>query len=149
MKEMKITAIENGTVIDHIPQMNTFKVVEILSLMEKDNVIMVGENLPSKKLGKKGIVKISNRFLTKKEADKIAIVAPGANINTIRNFEVEKKEKLSIPDIVESIVKCANPNCITNIENHPTKFHVLKRNPLMIKCHYCERVMHKNDIELI
>jgi len=149
MKEMKITAMEDGTVIDHIPPMNTFKVVEILNLRERDNVIMVGENLPSKKLGKKGIVKISGKFLTSEEANKIAIVALGANISIIRDFEVEKKEKLSIPDVVESIVKCANPNCITNIEDHPTKFYVLERNPLRIKCHYCERVMHKSDIELI
>jgi aspartate carbamoyltransferase regulatory subunit len=149
MKELKISAIKEGTVIDHIATENTFKVAELLNLKNRNNVITVGMNLMSKKLGKKGLIKIGGKNLTKEEVDKIALIAPEANLNIIKNYEVKKKFKLEIPKVIEKIMKCANPKCITNVEPVPTKFYVIRKNPLKVRCHYCERLIEGKDIELI
>ena len=147
-KTLKISAINEGTVIDHIAADNTFKVAEFLNLRENGNVVTIGMNLESKKIGKKGLIKIGGRFLTKEEVDKIALIAPEANINIIKNYNVKKKFAVEIPDVIEGIIKCANPNCITNKEYARTKFYVLSRNPLKMRCHYCERTIGKEDIEV-
>jgi len=148
-KTFKISAIREGTVIDHISTENTFKVLEMLNLKNSGNVLTLGMNFESKKLGKKGVIKIGNRFLTKQEVDKIALIAPEANINIIKNYKVTKKFSVEIPDMINGIIKCANTNCITNKESSKTRFHVLSRKPLKIRCHYCERVVGKEDVELI
>ncbi|MCX6818051.1 MAG: aspartate carbamoyltransferase regulatory subunit [Candidatus Aenigmarchaeota archaeon] len=148
-KTLKISAIMDGTVIDHISAANTFRVAEILNIKGSANVVTVGMNLESKSLGKKGLIKIGGRFLTKQEVDTIALFAPEASINIIKNFEVTKKFRVEVPDTINGIIKCANPNCITNAERTKTNFHVLDKNPLKIKCHYCERVIGKENIELI
>jgi len=148
-KELKIPAIKEGSVIDHIPSRVTFKVIRILDLREFKHVISVALNLKSKTMGKKGIIKVSNRFLTKDEVNKIAILAPDATVNIIKDYNVKEKIKVKIPDVIEKIVKCSNPQCITNNEKVKTKFYVLKKDPLKIKCHYCERCMGSSDIEVI
>lgn len=148
-KTLKISAIEEGTVIDHISTLNTFKVAELLSLKDGQNIVTVGVNFGSKKLGRKGVIKIGGRFLTKQEVDKIALVAPEADINIIKGYEVTRKFSVEIPDAIEEIIKCANPNCITNKELAKTRFHVLSKNPLKVRCHYCERVAGKENIELV
>ncbi len=149
MKELKISAIKEGAVIDHLSPENAFKVVEILNLKERDNPVMVGINFSSEKIGKKGIIKIGNSFPTKEEIDKIALIAPEANLNIIKDYSVISKEKVKIPDVLEIIMKCANPKCITNVENYKTKFYVLEKVPLKMRCHYCERIMESSDIELV
>lgn len=148
-KTLKISAIKDGTVIDHISTSNTFKVAEILNLRVSEDVVTVGMNLESKRLGKKGLIKIGGRFLTKQEVDKIALFAPEASINIIKDFEVTKKFNVEVPDVIHDIIKCANTNCITNVERARTKFHVLSKNPLKIRCHYCERVVGKENVELM
>lgn len=148
-RELKISAIEEGTVIDHIPTDATFKVVEILDLENNNGIVSIATNLQSKHIGKKGIVKVGGKSLTQSEVNKIAIVAPDATVNLIKNYEVKEKIKVNIPDMVENVVKCSNPVCITNNEQVSTKFYVIKKDPLKIKCHYCERMMGKADIEII
>ncbi len=148
-KTLKISAISDGTVIDHISKDNTFKVAEFLNLKDGENVVTVGMNLESKRLGKKGLIKIGGRFLTKQEVDKIALIAPEANINIIKDYGVRKKFAVEIPDAIQGIIKCANTNCITNKESVRTKFYVLGKNPLKLRCHFCERVVGKEDIELV
>ncbi|MBS3131935.1 aspartate carbamoyltransferase regulatory subunit [Candidatus Woesearchaeota archaeon] len=148
-KELTVSAIEEGTVIDHIPSDSTFKVAEILKLESHGKIISVGANLPSKTMGTKGIVKVAGKSLTKEEVDKIAIIAPHATVNIIKNFEVIKKLRVSIPDSLHNTIKCSNPNCITNNEESDTEFYVISKDPLKIKCHYCERVMEKEDIRLL
>ena len=147
-KTLEIPAIKEGTVIDHISTSNTFKVAELLSLKSSEGVVTVGVNFGSRRLGKKGVIKISSRFLTKSEVDRIALVAPEADINIIRGYNVTEKFSVDIPDVIEGIIKCANPNCITNREKIATKFHVLGRSPLKVRCHYCERLEGKENIEL-
>jgi len=149
MKELKIPAIREGTVIDHIPSRVTLKVMRILDLKEFEHVVSVAFNLESKSMGKKGIIKVGGRFLTQDEVDKVAILAPNATVNIIKNYKVEKKIKVHLPEIIANIVKCSNPNCITNNEETKTRFDVVKKDPLKIRCHYCERCMESEDIKLV
>jgi len=149
-KELSISAIKDGSVIDHIPSNTTLKVVDILNLKGLRGIISVATNLTSKAMGKKGIIKISGKDLTKEEVDKIALIAPNATVNIIKNYNVKEKIKVAIPPTINKIIKCSNPNCVTNNEkNVTTKFYVLKKDPLKIKCHYCERNMDKEDISLL
>ena len=148
-RELKISAIGEGTVIDHIPTDATFKVVEILDLENHKEIVSIATNLQSKRLGKKGIVKVGGKSLTQDEVNKIAIVAPDATVNIIKNYYVKEKIKVKTPDVIDNVVKCSNPVCVTNHEQIATKFYVVKKDPLKIKCHYCERSMGKDDIEII
>jgi aspartate carbamoyltransferase regulatory subunit len=145
-KELKVSAIENGTVIDHIPADKVFQVIRILGLDRVSNQIMVGTNLESKKYGKKGIIKVSKKFFEKEDLNKIALVAPIATIIVIKDFTVVYKEKVEIPDSIDKIVKCINPNCITNHENIPTQFTVIDKEDLKLHCHYCEKITKEENI---
>ncbi|MBI2124342.1 aspartate carbamoyltransferase regulatory subunit [Candidatus Pacearchaeota archaeon] len=147
--ELNISAIEEGTVIDHIPTDATFKVAEILHLDRHSGVVSIATNLQSKKIGKKGIIKVGGKSLTPEEVNKIAVVAPDATVNIIKNFNVREKIKVKAPDVVENVIKCSNPVCITNNEQVTTKFYIVKKDPLKVRCHYCERVMAKEDIEIV
>lgn len=148
-KELVVSAIENGTVIDHIPAKNLFKVIKILKLEQFENQITFGTNLMSKKLGKKGIIKVENKFFEQDEINKIALIAKDANLNIIRNYEVVKKVKLEIPDKIEGFVKCINPKCITNHEQVKTKFTVIDKNNVTLRCDYCEKIINADNIEIL
>src|SRR3989338_7969289 len=148
-KELTISAIKDGTVIDHIPIDATFNVTKILDLKGVTGIISVATNPSSKAMGKEGIIKVGDKSLTKDEADKIALIGPNATVNIIQNNEVKQKIKIEIPDVVNRIIKCSNPNCVTNNEKVATKFYVLSKGPLKIRCHYCERNMEKEDIILL
>jgi len=148
-KQLKVSAIENGTVIDHIPSHSVFQVIKILNLNEFDNQIFLGTNLESQKYGKKGIIKVSNRFFEADEINKIALVAPTATLIVISNFSVVEKKKVEIPDHVEKIVKCFNPNCITNNETVATRFTVVSKEDLKLKCHYCEKITSGDSISFL
>jgi len=148
-KELSVSAIKEGTVIDHIPSDVTLKVADILDLEGIKSIISIATNLDSKTMGKKGIIKIGGKDLTKEETDKIALIAPDATVNIIQNYDVKKKIKVAIPLTVNKIIKCSNPNCITNNEKVMTKFDVLNKVPLKVRCHYCERDMAKEDITLL
>jgi aspartate carbamoyltransferase regulatory subunit len=145
-KELKVSAIENGTVIDHIPTQSVFQVIKILNLTEYQNQLLIGTNLESSKMGKKGIIKVSNKFFASDEINKIALVAPSATLIVIRNFQVTEKKKVEVPNIAEKIVKCFNPNCITNAENVPTRFTVINKAELKLRCHYCEKITAGSNI---
>ncbi len=148
-KELKVSAIENGTVIDHIPPLSVFQVIRILNLDNITNQIMIGTNLDSQKLGKKGIIKVSNKYFESEEINKIALVAPTATLIVIKDYTVVYKAKVEIPDKIKKIVKCINPNCITNHENIPTNFNVIDKEDLRLLCHYCEKVTKKEVINFI
>lgn len=148
-KELQVAALENGTVIDHIPSEKLFTVVSLLGLEHMGNNITIGFNLQSKKLGKKGIIKIADKFFTDDEINRIAVVAPNVKLNIIRNYEVVEKRELTLPDELIGIVKCANPQCITNNEPMPTRFHVIDKDRCVIRCHYCEKEQERKDITLL
>jgi aspartate carbamoyltransferase regulatory subunit len=139
-KELKIPQIKDGTVIDHITPGNAVKVLRILRIPRgNSSVISVAINVKSH-LGKKDIVKVENRELDPHEVDKIALIAPKATINIIRNYEVAEKHRVKLPNEITGIVTCSNPTCVSNA-NEPVKsrFRVINGDPPRIKCYYCER----------
>ena len=146
VKELKVSAIENGTVIDHIPASALFQVIKMLKLDVFDQMVLFATNLESKKFGSKGIIKVSNKFFRPEELNKIALVAPHASIIEIRDFQVARKTLVEIPDNIVGIVKCFNPNCITNIEEITTRFTVVSKEDTRLKCHYCEKITVKKNI---
>lgn len=147
--ELKVTAIENGTVIDHIPPQSVFQVINILGLNRVKNQIMVGTNLDSEKYGKKGIIKVSRKYFESEEINKIALVAPTATLIVIKDFTVVYKAKVEIPERINKIVKCINPNCITNWEKIPTDFTVIDKEDLRLHCNYCEKYTKKENIQFV
>ena len=150
MKELKVQPIKDGTVIDHITPGNALKVLKILGIEGKgDSIISIAINVVGKR-GRKDIVKIENRELDSNEVNKIALIAPNATINIIRNYEVIEKHRVVVPDEIIGIVRCPNPNCISNSkEPIKSKFIVTKRQPLRIKCYYCEREPETDIASLI
>jgi len=148
-KELKVSAIENGTVIDHIPAKSVFQVIRILNLSEGSDQILFGTNLDSQKMGKKGIIKVSNKFFEPDEINKIALVAPTATLIVIKNFKVVTKKNVEVPGHVEKIVKCFNPNCITNHEAVVTRFTVIDKQDLKLQCHYCEKITASENVEFV
>lgn len=145
-KELQVAALENGTAIDHIPSSQLFQVAAMLKLEQMDNTITIGNNLHSNKMGKKGMIKIADKFFAEDEIDRIALIAPNVVLNIIHDYEVVEKRTVTLPDELIDIVKCNNPNCITNNEPMATRFHVVDREKGTIKCHYCERKINKEDI---
>ena len=148
-KELQVSAIENGTVIDHIPADKLFDVINVLGITGMDNAMTFGANLKSSKLGKKAIIKIWDKFLEDDEVNKLALVAPAAKINIIRDYDVVEKKTVNVPEKVEGIVKCMNPKCITNHEYVRTKFTVVNDSPIVLKCHYCEKLTDQEHMEVI
>lgn len=148
-KELKVTAIENGTVIDHIPAQSLFQVVRILNLEKYDSQILIGMNLDSQKYGQKGILKLSNKFFKNEEINKIALVAPTATMIVIKDFQIVEKRNVMIPDEVHKIVKCFNPNCITNYERITTRFKVIDKEDLRLQCQYCEKITARANMAFV
>ncbi len=148
-KQMSVSAIQNGTVIDHVPAQNLFKVIQILSLDRIENQITFGTNLESKKLGKKAIIKISGKFFKDDDINRIALVAPDAKLNIIKDYEVVEKKVVEVPDTIVGIAKCMNPKCITNFENVTTRFKVVSKKNVALKCHYCEKITDQENLQII
>ena len=145
-KELQVAALENGTAIDHIPPEHLFKVAQLIGLSTMENRITFGNNLESKKMGRKGMIKIDDKFFEEDEISRIALVAPNVVLNIIRDYEVVEKKHIALPDEITGIVKCNNPKCITNNEPMTTHFYVTDKISGTIKCHYCERKINKEDI---
>ncbi len=148
-KRLSVSAIKEGTVIDHVPASALFKVVSILNLDKLDTMITIGNSLSSDKLGKKGIIKLSKVFFQDDDINKIALVAPSAKLNLIRDYEVVEKRVVEIPDEIIGIAKCVNPKCITNNEVVTTRFEVVSKSEIKLKCHYCEKITSRNNIEIL
>jgi aspartate carbamoyltransferase regulatory subunit len=148
-KQLSVSAIKEGTVIDHIPSGSLFKVISILGLDKLNTLVTFGNSFESKQLGKKGIIKVSEVFFCTEDINKIALVAPSAKLNIIRNFEVVEKVKVEIPDKVYGIIKCVNPKCITNHQTVMTKFKVISKDKVQLKCLYCEKITSRENLDII
>lgn len=149
LRAMQVSALCNGTVIDHIPADKLFAVVNLLNIPEMNSNVTIGYNLESKKLGKKGLIKISDRFFTDDEINKISLVAPNVVLNTIRDYNVIEKREVKMPDEIHNLIKCNNLNCITNNEPMASHFYVANRDTHTLKCRYCEKEVTLNDIKLL
>ena len=146
--ELHVSKIKDGTVIDHITGGHALDVVKILGITGREKrVITIAINVPSKRFKAKDIVKIEGRELNSQEVHKIALLAPRATINIIRDYKVMEKQMVKLPKVIENIIKCANPACISN-SNEPVqaKFYVDSEEPLLLKCHYCGYILEKNDV---
>ncbi len=149
-KEEKIRKIKEGTVIDHIEAGKVFSVLKILNIDENyKGIVSVIINAESKKYGKKDIVKVEGRTLTKNETNKIALLSPRATVNVIKDYVVVEKYAVKVPNEITEILKCPNPECITNSESENIKTKILKisDNPLKFKCYYCERVFSELEFK--
>ena len=146
-KELAVAALQNGTVIDHIPTASLFKVVNLLGLANLNDVsVTIGNNLDSPRLGKKGIIKVADLVFPEATLNRIAVIAPNAVVNIIRDYEVVEKKTVETPDELRGIVKCNNPKCITNNEPMSTVFHVVDKARGVLRCHYCDK---EQDIDKV
>jgi aspartate carbamoyltransferase regulatory subunit len=138
----RVTAIRNGTVIDHIPSGHAMRVLEMLVINRSSSVpVSMVMNVPSKKMGTKDIIKVEDRELTRDELNRLALVAPDAHVAIIRAYSVAEKMTIELGEEVQNVVRCTFSNCITpNLrEPLPHRLKVLSREPLELRCHYCGR----------
>ena len=147
--ERQVAAIKNGTVIDHIPAEKTYQVVNLLQLETLDTPVTIGYNYPSNKIGRKGIIKVSDKFFTDEEISRLSVVAQNVVLNIIHDYEVVEKKTVKTPDELRGIVKCNNPKCITNNEPMNTVFHVVNKEKGILKCHYCDKEQFIEKVDLV
>ena len=146
-KTLLVSAIKDGTVIDHITAGHALKIVRLLNLADHNKIVTLGLNLPSKENKYKDIIKVESLELTPKELNRISIFAPHATINIINDYEIVKKFETEMPDTVEYVIVCPNPNCITNNEIMDTRFHVKEEGEnIKLKCSYCEKTFDEKEI---
>ncbi len=146
--ELVVAAIENGTVIDHIPAEKTYQVANLLQLQDMETPVTIGYNLPSKKIGKKGIIKVANKYFSNEEINRLSVVAPNIGLSIIKDYEIVEKKTVETPDTLKGIVKCNNPKCITNNEPMSTIFHVVDKQTGIVRCHYCDKEQLLEKVEL-
>ena len=143
MTEMRrVTAIRNGTVVDHIPAGHALQVIQMLRInMTRTTPVSLVMNVPSDKLGRKDVLKVEDRELNQEELDRLALIAPTASIAIIRNHAVAEKLKVELADDLINIASCSFSNCITKNarEPLPQRLRVISRNPLEVRCYYCGR----------
>jgi len=147
MKQLKVDAIKNGTVIDHIQAGKGLIIAEFLKNIRK-NVMMIGLNLQSKNYGKKDIIKIENKILTSVEMNSIALISPQATITKIKDYKIEEKIKVELQDVIENLIICPNPKCITNIDEINSSFYVSLDGANKVRCKYCEKKYNVDDIKI-
>ncbi|MCH5221877.1 MAG: aspartate carbamoyltransferase regulatory subunit [Muribaculaceae bacterium] len=148
-KELAVAALRNGTVVDHIPSHALFRAVKILGIENMGTSVTIGNNLSSKRIGSKGIIKVAEVEFAEDVLNRIAIIAPSAMVNIIRDYEVAEKRCVTLPDTLVGIVKCGNPKCISNNEPMPTRFNVVDRDKVTLRCHYCNHSFDGTEAEII
>lgn len=144
-KELAVAALRAGTVIDRVPCDVLFKAVRILGIEKMTNNVTIGNNLSSHRLGTKGIIKVADIEFPEDVLNRIALIAPNAKINIIRDYEVVEKRRVTLPDNIVGIVKCDNPKCISNNEPMRSRFRVIDRDNLTLRCHYCGHTLKAED----
>ena len=146
--ELRVSKIQNGTVIDHVTGGEALHVLSIIGIDGSGGeTVSVGINVPSDRLGRKDIVKVEGRELSQSEVDVLSLIAPDATINIIREYEVTEKQCVERPEAVTGVLECPNPNCITNAgEPVETRFEVLSDG---VRCEYCDTIIREDLTEHI
>jgi aspartate carbamoyltransferase regulatory subunit len=147
-RTIRVAALRHGTVIDHLRRGTGLKVLSVLGLIDTGTVA-IGLNLESGKLGGKDLIKIENRELSREDVNRIALLSPEATLSIIRDYEVALKFRPELSDELVGLLRCPNPNCVSNHEAIATKFQVRHRNPLRLRCFYCERGTAAQSVELL
>ena len=147
--DLLVRRIKDGTVIDHIDQGKGLKVLVALEINGKEgNVITIALNVPSSKSNKKDIIKVENRFLEDSDTNKLAVIAPKSTINIIKNYKLVEKRRVSLPNEIDQIFRCSNPDCITNSNEHiESIMDVIDKTGLVLKCRYCSRILDVNKLK--
>lgn len=148
-QELQVAALENGTVIDHIPSSKIFEVINLLHLEKAEASITIGFNLKSKKMGTKGIIKVADKFFSDEELNQLSVITPNVTLCIIHDYEVTEKKTVCMPDKLTDIVRCPNPKCITNNEPMKTRLHVVDKEAGLFQCHYCNKVLSIADAKLL
>ncbi len=147
-KEMRVRRIEHGTVIDHITAGQALNVLRILGVSGTTSaVVSVAMNVPSGAIGSKDIVKVEDRELEEEEVDRISLIAPNATINIIRDYEVIEKYRVELPERLEGVIKCSNPNCISNTNEPVISKFLVNKKPVELRCIYCDHVISEGIAE--
>jgi aspartate carbamoyltransferase regulatory subunit len=147
-KGLRVRPIKNGTVIDHITAGQALNVLRILGISGTTKaVVSAAMNVSSGVLGSKDIVKVEDRELEEEEVDRISLIAPNATINIIRDFEVVEKYRVELPDRLEGVLKCVNPNCISNTNEPVISKFVVNKKPVELRCIYCDHVIFEGIAE--
>jgi len=149
-KQLLVSKIENGIVIDHIPPGKAFSVLHLLKL-DPDARALIAQNVVSKSLERKDFIKIEGSYLTSRQIDLIALVAPAATLNVIENWGVKEKRRLQLPEFIEGIFRCPNPLCPTNEKYTPprTRFRVETNGDvetIKLHCTYCGSILYYGTI---
>ncbi len=139
-KSLSVAAIENGTVIDHIPSGVGVRLLTHLHLLKER--VTVGFNLPSDSMGEKDLIKVEGRLLSEKELGLVAVLAQNATVNIIEDYRVVKKFKVKLPQKIEGIFSCPNRRCITHHEKTESIFEVKKQGKVLLTCLFCEKSFH-------
>lgn len=148
-QELQVAALENGTVIDHIPSSKIFEVINLLHLEKAEASITIGFNLKSKKMGTKGIIKVADKFFSDEELNQLSVITPNVTLCIIHDYEVTEKKTVCMPDELTDIVRCPNPKCITNNEPMKTRLHVVDKEAGLFQCHYCNKMLSIADAKLL
>ncbi|MBR4243073.1 MAG: aspartate carbamoyltransferase regulatory subunit [Bacteroidaceae bacterium] len=147
-RQLLVAALENGTVIDHIPCDKVFQVINLLHLDQNDHdAITIGLNLESERIGLKGIIKVANRFFTDEELNQLSVITPNVSLAIIRGYEVVEKKDVCMPPTLSGIICCPNPKCICNNEPMRTLFHAVPGTD-HLTCHYCGTTVRQRDVSL-
>ncbi len=147
--ELLVRRIREGTVIDHIDEGKGLQVLSALGINGKDgNVITIALNVPSGKFKKKDIIKVENKFLKDDDTNKLAVIAPKATVNIIKEYKLVEKRRVSLPNEIDRIFRCSNPECITNSTEHiESIMDVVDKEGRVLKCRYCSRVLDVNQLK--
>jgi len=147
-EQLLVRRIKDGTVIDHIDPGMALIVLKALNITGREgNVITVALNVPSSKLETKDIIKVENKFLESQETNKLALLAPKATVNIIRDYKVIEKRKVELPDAFIEIFRCSNPRCVTNSkEEIKPIIDVIEKSRPTLKCRYCARILTVNEL---
>ena len=148
-KELVISKIERGTVIDHINAGKALLVLRILGIgVGSRDTVTLAMNVPSKKMGRKDIVKVEGKYIGEDELNRISLIAPNATINIIKDYEILRKFKVKMPKFVEGILRCPNNNCISNDSREPVtpKFEIVDG---AARCIYCGGKIYEIEKYLI
>jgi aspartate carbamoyltransferase regulatory subunit len=143
-----VSALRHGTVIDHLSPGTALAAHRALGL-DARALVTIGINLNSGKLGRKDIIKIEDIELGRTELNRLALISPEATLSIIRDYRIVAKFRIEMPHEFTGIVRCSVPTCITNHEVMTTRFVVSRRDPLRLRCHYCERVLRPEELEII
>ena len=143
-----VRRIKEGTVIDHIDEGKGLQVLNALQIDGKDGgLITIALNVPSGKFKKKDIIKVENKFLKDDDTNKLAVIAPKATINMIKEYKLVEKRRVSLPNEIDRIFRCSNPDCITNSTEHiESVMDVISKEGMVLKCRYCARVLDVNEL---